>query len=171
MGYNTNFFGEFILDKPLSDAHAAYLLAFSDSRRMKRNVAVVEKMNDPIREAAGLPIGTEGEFFIGEKEYDHFSGGSDKSVIDCNRPPSTQPGLWCQWIPYEGDTSEIVWDGGEKFYNYVEWIEYIIENMLKPWGYTLNGEVSWEGDERGDLGKIIVDGNKVEVLEGKIYYE
>jgi len=169
MGYDTDFFGEFTLDKPLSDAHAAYLRAFGDSRRMKRNMVALVNVADPIREAAGLPIGVEGEYFIGEKEFCRFDN-TDVSIIDPNRPPSTQHGLYCQWIPNE-DGTEIEWDQSEKFYNYIEWIEYIIDNFLKPWGYVLNGEVTWEGSESGDLGKIVVDDNTVVVLQGTIHYE
>jgi hypothetical protein len=69
--------------------------------------------------------------------------------------------LWCQWIPNEeGDA--IVWDGGEKFYNYVEWIQYLIDKILSPRGYILNGEVFWEGEDSGDEGKIVIKDNIVE---------
>ena len=90
--------------------------------------------------------------------------GQDReaSVIDYNRPPKTQPGLWCQWRP-TNDRLHIEWDEGEKFSAYVEWIEYIIENVLKPKGYTLSGEVKWFGDRLGDVGTITVEGNAVAI--------
>lgn len=59
----------------------------------------------------------------------------------------------------------IEWDGGEKFYNYVEWLEYLMGNFLIPWGYRLSGVVTWSGDHRGDEGSIIVDGNKIRVSD------
>jgi len=69
------------------------------------------------------------------------------------------PGIWCQWVPTD-DGKFLEWDTGEKFYNYVEWLEYVIE-MLKPKGYVLNGEVRWRGEEFDDIGTIIVRDNDV----------
>jgi hypothetical protein len=161
MGYTTYFTGEFKLDKPLTIAQFNYLKKFAAMRHMKRNAIDIEFRPDPLRHKVGLPVGTEGEFFVGDEESD---------VLDHNQEPSTQPGLWCQWVPTE-DGEGIKWDGGEKFYNYVEWIEYIVGNFLKPWGYTLSGEVEWEGDDEGDMGKIVVKGNKVAAKKAKIVYE
>lgn len=50
--------------------------------------------------------------------------------------------VYCQWIPNEHGTG-LKWDGGEKFYDYVEWLEYLISHFIEPWGYTLNGSVTW----------------------------
>lgn len=71
-----------------------------------------------------------------------------------------KPGFWCQWRPTQ-DGEGLEWDGGEKFYNYTEWLNYIVENFLKPWGLTLNGTVHWRGEEFGDNGKIEVDNNVI----------
>lgn len=57
MGYHTEFQGSFQLDKPLKAEHLVYLKAFSDTRHMKRLIAKLEKIRDPIREAVGLPLG------------------------------------------------------------------------------------------------------------------
>lgn len=80
------------------------------------------------------------------------------------------PGIWCQWIPTE-DGKCLEWDEGEKFYNYVEWLEYLIKEFLAPKGYVLNGEVEWTGEENGDIGLIIVKDNIVTTKEGKIVYD
>lgn len=153
MGYTTDFTGRFNLDKPLTEAHAAYLKGWADSRRMKRDVAKTAKRSDPLRKAVGLPLGVEGEFFAGETGYAGQDRGDD--VIDGNNAPSTQPGLWCQWEPSE-DRKSIEWDGSEKFYNYVEWINYVIENFLKPWGYKLSGEVTYQGEDHDDNGRLVI---------------
>ena len=160
MGYSTEFRGEFTLDKPLSPEHKAYLDAFSATRRMKRDSAIAETLPDPIRIAAGLPIGIEGEYFVGNTN--DFGQDHDVSVINYNSPPSDQPGLWNQWTPSE-DGKYIEWDGGEKFYNYIEWLEYIIERFIGPWGYKLNGEVDWRGESWDDTGTIEIIDNKVTV--------
>lgn len=80
------------------------------------------------------------------------------------------PGFWCQWVPTD-DGMGLEWDGNEKFYNYVEWLEHLIKKFFIPWGIKLNGEIEWEGEESGDLGKIIVTDNIVEVKEGRVVYE
>jgi len=158
MGYTTEFSGSFNVEPALTEAHAAYLTQFSNTRRMKRDGEKTEKMDDPIREAACLPVGPEGSFFVGSSGF--MGQDHDKSVIEGNTPPVGQPGLWCQWVPAK-DLSEIEWDGGEKFYHYKEWLEYIIENFLDPWGYVVNGQVNWRGEEIGDVGILSVEDNEV----------
>lgn len=158
MGYTTDFFGNFNLDRELLPEHSEYLSAFAYTRRMKRNSEIAEKFTDVVREKVGLGIGEEGGYYVGEKE--NFGQKRDESVIDGNNPPEGQPGLWCQWVPTE-DNKGICWDEGEKFYHYVEWLEYIIVHFLKPWGYVLNGEVRWQGEDEYDKGIITVKDNVV----------
>lgn len=187
MGYTTDFTGEFTLDKPLTSAHTAYLKQFSETRRMKRDEKVAATLPDPVREAVGLPVGPEGSYFVGG--CGSFGQGYDESVVDSNTPPGQlkfgsgkwedneklirsgqcQPGLWCQWTPTElGDG--IVWNGAEKFYHYVEWLKYLIEHFLKPWGYVLGGEVEWQGEDPADSGKIEVENNEVYVRNAMVTF-
>jgi hypothetical protein len=167
MGYTTDFYGSFTIDKPLKPEHAAYLLKFVETRRMARDEKKASKFPDPVREAVGLPVGKEGGYFVGGRGFAGQDG--DDSVIKHNDPPADQPGLWCQCIP-NNEGTEIKWDGNEKFYNYTEWLEYLIEHFLKPWGYVLNGEVEWEGEDRGDMGKIVVKNNDMSTRAGKVSY-
>jgi len=171
MGYTTEFEGQFNLDRPLTPEQAAYLRAFAGSRRMKRDASKTAELDDPQRVAVGLPVGTDGEFYVGT-DWGRPTYGQTRTddIVDYNSPPSTQPSLWCQWVPTD-DNKGIEWDGGEKFYSYVEWLNYIIANFLKSWGYTLNGEVTWEGEDRDDLGKIVVTDNEVTTKEGKVVYD
>lgn len=178
MGYTTDFEGAFALDRPLAPEQRRYLKAFARTRRMKRDAARAAKLEDPVREAAGLPVGEEGGFVVPAASYseddglevENFGQDDDDSVVDHNDPPAGQPGLWCQWEPNDDGTA-IQWDEGEKFYSYVEWLRYLVEHFLAPWGYTLNGEVTWEGEESGDLGKIVVTDNAVEVKAGTVTYD
>jgi hypothetical protein len=166
MGYTTDFSGEFKLDKPLTDEQAIYVNKFADTRRMKRDV---EKLKELFKGEHGLNgnYGTEGEFFVGGAG---FAGqDSDDSITDYNHAPRTQPGLWCQWNVENNDT--IVWDGSEKFYNYIEWIQYYIDNFFAVWGYKLSGEVVWYGEDDSDVGKIVITDNVVNVLEGKVIFQ
>jgi hypothetical protein len=56
-----------------------------------------------------------------------------------------------------------MWNGAEKFYYYVKWLEYLIEHFLAPWGYVLNGTVTWQGEEGEDQGTITLADNDVTV--------
>lgn len=80
------------------------------------------------------------------------------------------PGNYCQWVARE-DGSEIAWDEGEKFYNYVEWMEYVIDNFIKPSGCVGNGVIQWEGKEQGDVGQIKIVDNVVTSVKGSIAYD
>ena len=131
-----------------------------------RSDKIIATMPDTVREAAKLP--PVGAYYVGSAA-DNFGQNADESIINSNQPPSGQPGLWCQWVP-SSDGTAIEWDGGEKFYDYTEWIIYLIEQFLKPWGYILNGEVEWQGQSRGDIGRIVVTDNAVERQEGTIHY-
>ena len=81
---------------------------------------------------------------------------------DYNTVADGMPGFWCQWIPAQ-DGNAIKWDGGEKFYDYVEWLQIIIDNYLKPNGYeiTEDSKVSFRGENFDDIGYIYVKDGKV----------
>ena len=154
MGYTTDFDGSFTVTPTLTEDDRVFLEKFSRTRRMARNV--------------GPEYGVDGEFYVFGKGWagqDH-----DETIIDYNRPPRTQPGLWCQWVPTE-DGNEIEWEGGEKFYDYVEWLEYLIEKILAPRGYTLNGTVFWQGEEDSDRGKIVATNNVVKTKRARLVYD
>lgn len=143
MGYTTDFSGRFELNKPLTPKMQEFLTRFNETRRMARNVE---------------GFGIEGEFYVFGKGS--FGQDNEPNVIDFNKAPRTQPGLWCQWTP-SSDGKGIEWDGGEKFYAYTEWLVYLIHKVLAPNGYVLNGTVQWQGEDTGDVGEIIVEDNRV----------
>lgn len=160
MGYETSFVGSFDLDHSLSPKRLAYLKRFSETRRMKRNALNASRLPDPIRIAARLPIGDgDAQYFVGGA--DSAGQGLDPSVVDCNAPPFGQPGLWCGWTPADNGQA-IVWNELEKFYYYVEWMEYLIRHFLKPWGYVVNGKVRWDGEDSGDSGVIHARNNIIQ---------
>lgn len=151
MGYTTDFFGRFELNKKLDAETHTFLRKLSETRRMKRNL--------------GPEYGVEGEFYVdggGFCGQDH-----EDNIVDYNWPPSTQPGLWCQWVPSE-DGLGIEWNGVEKFYEYVPWLKYLIRNFLEPKGYVLNGEVRYEGEDPSDRGTIRIVNNRVAVSEEQV---
>lgn len=152
MGYTTDFSGSFNVSPALSTKHKDFFTKLATTRRMKRNV--------------GPEYGVEGEFYIEGKGA--YGQDRENNIIDYNCPPKTQPSLWCHWIPTEDGTA-FEWDGGEKFYNYIEWLEYIV-TFLAPLGYVVNGEVEWQGEDSDDRGLIIVKNNKVKTKIGRIVY-
>lgn len=74
------------------------------------------------------------------------------------------PGTYCQW-QITRDCSGIEWDGGEKFYDYVEWLQYIIDKILAPSGIHLTGSVAYFGEEVTDNGMLIIKDGKVEQVK------
>jgi hypothetical protein len=148
MGYDTQFTGQFDLNKPLSEKDKEFLTKFSETRRMARKV--------------DAKYGIEGEFYVDGAGI--FGQDKDETILD-NRYPKTQPGFWCQWVPTE-DGRAIVWDGNEKFNDYIEWINYLIKSILEPRGYSLTGYVKWHGDEPDDFGIISIENNVVRIGQG-----
>jgi hypothetical protein len=146
MGYTTNFRGKFELNKPLDKETLDFLQKLNKTRRMARKLP--------------QQYGVEGEFYV--DGGGDFGQAREPSIIDYNRPPKTQPGLWCQWRPSDDGTC-IEWDGGEKFYRYVEWLQYIIKNFLAPKRYVLNGEVEWRGESWSDSGVIVAKDNAITI--------
>ena len=167
MGYTTAFVGAFTSVPALTEAQRAYLIAFAETRRMQRDEAKAAKLEDPLREAVGLPVGRDGGYFVNGQGF--CGQDDDPSVLDSNGPPEGQPGLWCQWVPNEDGTA-IVWDNGEKFYHYVEWIQYIVTHFMEPWNVTLNGEVTWCGEDPYDHGKIVITNNCITAMSGEVTY-
>ena len=80
------------------------------------------------------------------------------------------PGYWCQWVVTE-DRTAIVWDEGEKFYESIKWIEWLLEHFIEVRGYELNGVVKWEGESGDDLGKICITNNNVIAKYAQVTYE
>lgn len=169
MGYSTEFFGKFETDRVMDESFINYINAFSARRHMKRDLEEIKKIypHDWAQQCFNGDLGVEGAYFIGDKEdskvfkYTIFNkDGEDSSVIDYNTQPKGQPGLWCQWI-IGPDRKSLVWDNGEKFYNYTEWLEYLIQHFFAPCGYVLNGRVKWQGEDINDSGIIVVTNNNV----------
>ena len=73
----------------------------------------------------------------------------------------------CDWI-LSVDGTKVGWNGYEKFNDYLNQLNFTI-NLFKPLGYKLNGMVAWEGEERGDYGRIVVEDNRVTTIEATTY--
>ena len=199
MGYSTIFNGELKLSRPATETEMNYINKFSGTRRVKRDVNKLMQMFNgeyghptPINNTPEGIYGNDGAYFIGGKGFagqDH-----DESVIGGSTPPGQltykeldelgkswshnnklseeglcQPGLWCQWILRDEET--LAWDEGEKFYEYINWLKYLINHFFAKWGIELNGEIYWDGEDCEDKGLIVVENNNVIVKYAKIIYE
>ena len=163
MGYTTDFYGSVTFNKPITEELKNYINKFGETRRMKRDVEKIKKtFPDWEKNCFNGNLGVNGEYFVGGNGF--MGQDRDDSIVNYNDPPETQPGLWCQWMI--DDDGNLVWDGGEKFYEYGEWLTYLIENFLAPSGYVCNGEIEFQGEDMNDFGTIHVKDNVVTVEYG-----
>lgn len=169
MGYSTDFWGILTLSRDLTDVEKNYINEFSKMRHMARDIDALMAAYGgkhgnprPESETAYGYYGEQGEFFANEDD-------ESTGTLQANTPSHTQPGLWCQWIINEDN--ELEWDGGEKFYNYIEWLEYLIDKFFFKWGVLLDGEITWQGEENTDMGMIVVKNSEITIKYGKIVYE
>jgi len=77
----------------------------------------------------------------------------DKLSVERHDLKSGMPGYYCNWV-VGSDGSILEWNEGEKFYNYVEWLEYICKEIINPIGSFLIGTILYKGDEIDDMGII-----------------
>lgn len=153
MGYSTDFYGFWMLTPALSLAQTDYLQKFARTRRVKRDPDAIE--NNRRLAAIGLNLGVDAEYFVDVED-------EDQSIVNLNLPPGNQPSLWCKWrVNDKGDHLEHT--GGEKFEQYVEWLDYLVEHFFSLWGIKVNGSVKYEGDALLDAGIIEIIDNRIEV--------
>lgn len=166
MGYTTDFSGHVTITPPLNADEIAYLKRFADTRHMNyvRGPYITDEDARRIDQGRG---------FVGD-----------------NDPCDGQPGLYCQWIPTDDGTG-LRWDGGEKFYDSVEWMRYLINVFLRPdailrnelvtnaypdrfyadefvnftFDHVVNGVIEAQGEETSDHWWLIVKDNEVTVRE------
>lgn len=164
MGYTTYFSGSLEFNKPVTEQLRDYINRFSYTRRMPRNNEKIKEIYPNWKELCFFgELGNNGEYFAPMSI--NYGQDRDDSIIDYNGYScSVHPGLWCQWII--NDNGELEWDGGEKFYEYEEWLNYLIIHFFKPLGYVLNGDITWEGEDSDDFGTIHVIDNVVEMHYG-----
>lgn len=80
-------------------------------------------------------------------------------------PTGKLPDGYLQWVPSE-DLGAIVWDDGEKFYDYTKWMVLVCK-WLGSRGIQASGDIHWQGEETGDVGTLHVLQNGVEEIKGR----
>lgn len=156
------------------------------AKALKKDGILLDMSTIPDNRTPAEIYGEHGEYFA------HPQGEDRIGVIDYNQPPGQisspdfrkayninqklkaegkcQPGLWCNWI-ITPDGKFLEWNGNEKFYDYIEWLQYLITHFFQPWGIKLNGQIKWSGEESSDVGLIIAKNNKITAKKGKIIYQ
>ena len=90
-------------------------------------------------------------------------------ILEANYDPDSiqgeHPRSYMQWVPTQS-LDHIVYDGNEKFYEYVDWMKWLV-NYLKSIGITADGEIDWSGERAGDTGTIVVANSEVTVRDHK----
>ena len=160
MGYNTAWNGSLeIYDQnekrtKLPKKLADLIVGLSRTRRMARDVTLLAKRLRMSKERCERLYGTYGERYI-EKDYETTMGQTQyPDIIDFNRSPPNQPGLWCDFT-YNAKDRVIEWNEADKTYDGAEWIDYI-NGLLQESGYYLKGTMSWEGEDPTDTGEVVV---------------
>lgn len=62
---------------------------------------------------------------------------------------------YLQWAPGE-DLQSFVWNQEEKFYEYVEWLQFVVDR-LKEIDVGVSGQITWSGEDTGDTGVITIN--------------
>ena len=108
-------------------------------------------------------------FFRGEFEFDRELNEETKNLInnveeETNITDSEKPDSYPFWYT---NGKELFCEEG-KAYFFEEWLGIILENIIKPRGYILNGEVEWIGEDPHDRGRILITDSEVKSLLAKI---
>ena len=142
MGYTTIWHGKLAVKPPLPRAVTRYLTHFFERRHVL--------MSPNHHEQGAFEVDHLPPHEVSEEPLD---------VVDWNRPPPSQPFMWCDW--------EIDPLGGSltvkrpRNYRSIEWLEYIIWKFISPYHCVVSGTMTWRGEEVGDEGCLHVEGNTI----------
>jgi hypothetical protein len=108
MGYTTDFLGHIDITPSLNEHEAAYLSAFRHSRHWDR---------------------PGGPYDVAANPFAEDGRGVDRDAY--NSLGQGKPQLYCQWeVCWDGCC--LTFDGGEKFYQPIRWLRYLIDHFLVP---------------------------------------
>jgi hypothetical protein len=86
---------------------------------------------------------------------------AEPTVMDGCKPPGVG---YLQWVPSES-LDQVVWDEGEKFYEYAGWMSWLC-GYLRTIGVEANGSLAWQGEDMADRGILRVHKNEVSKVTG-----
>lgn len=145
--------GKFSLNKELDEETSKLLHGLANTRRMARDI-------DKLKELGfNGDYGVEGEFFVDSVVGEDIDYEEDVTILNVNIQPSTQPSLWCDWVPSE-DNLSIHAPESPNFWRSQEWMNYILERILNPRGYYVSGTVELiELIDPSDEGEYLLEAN------------
>lgn len=111
MGYTTDFVGWVQIDPPLRDEETDYLRAFNQTRRFDRKAGPYVVLDHPLADDE------DSDTDYPEERYD--------------KPAPGEPSLRCPWTPVTSGRY-LSYDGCEKAYEAVGWLDYLIRTFLAP---------------------------------------
>ena len=148
------------------------------TRRMCRDLSKISDENGMLNGVHYSEYGVEGEFYY-NKDSECSGQDKDNSILDENKESKSQHGLWSHWtigfyragMFLKEESYILEWDGGEKFYAYTEWLDYLNENIFKPNNIVMDGEIQWRGEDNEDMGKIISKDGVIKVYKAEINWK
>jgi hypothetical protein len=153
MGYSTTFTGHLDLSTPLNDHQQKFLDYFVNCRQ-----CIYKQLHDnhPIFEMiknCNLPM--KKEYLVSDNDHD----------VKLFNDHTGKPSLNCDWIV---EDNQLKWNENEKFYNYLEWLQYLIDNFFNVWNIKLNGIMDYKGEDLGDCGTIVVNDSIITITTQNI---
>lgn len=161
-----------MFDQKIKKELVIYLNNFFETRRMKRDNDLIKAIYPNWNELCFHGnLGIDGEYFTPNPTENENGQNMDKSILEYSFPPSTQPRLWCDWCIYpeikNKDKSDkvsayLAWDQSDKFYDYVEWLKYLIKHFFIPSGLSITGVILAIGEQIEEATYIIAKNNQIQ---------
>ena len=155
--YAINYSGQLNINIQLNKNIGLLINNLHTTPRLTRDLEKLANRYHTSVENIMIRYGNDAEFYFNNNTI-------DKTILE-NKPPGTQPSVRSNWF-YDNTTNSIVWNGYEN-YNDIEWLNYLINTILKPHGYTLNGSLEWKGNSSDDFGSLNVDNNEIYLIGNK----
>jgi hypothetical protein len=132
-------------------------VAFAGARHVMRHEILAGTLPDPLRVAVGLPVGLDGGYFVGSR-----GRAWDESVKNPHIPPTDQPSCACAWLPTRNGAGlrQAAGAAAQPVQVQLDWLRYLVEHFLRPWGYTLHGELAAQ-DATGNRGRLVVNDTQI----------
>lgn len=81
------------------------------------------------------------------------------------------PDSYCPWFVTEDGATLMSWEDEScgRGYAFEGWLAALCA-LLRDWGHKVNGEARWEGEDRDDVGKLIVKDNELSVAYAEFVF-
>ena len=144
-GDATELEGYFKVNKPLDEETQFIIRGLRHGMSQKRDSQLLADYLGMSLEECLIKYGVDGQLYVKDNNV----------AVICHKGYIKQQITYQPWIgsfiprfswKYFPEEQAIRWDRSEKFYCYVEWIQYLIDYVLAPRGYVLNGHVETFND-------------------------